>query len=113
MSRKDDVVRNFMTLPAVTAIESEKILTLLEQAVSYGFEQGESFGKYEALAEKQNEKMPKAVTQSENDKVWREELESIRKDDNAMSLSLSSVQWKIVHLLYLIVEILLVRKNGD
>lgn len=112
MSRKDDVVRTFMKLPVVTAIESEKILTLLEQAVNYGFEQGESFGKYGAFVEKQNKKMTEAIIQPANDKVWREELENIRKDDNAMNLNLSSVQWKIVHLLYLIVDILLVRKNG-
>ena len=111
MRRKDEVVRNFMTLPAVRAIESERILTLLEQAVNYGFEQGESFGKFGALVEKQNDKITKAITQSENDKAWREELEGIRKDDNAMNLSLTSVQWKIVHLLYLIVEILLARKQ--
>lgn len=112
MSRKDDVVSNFMKFPAVTVIESEKILTLLEQAVSYGFEQGESFGKYGAFIKKQNEKLAEEIIQPENDKAWREELENIRKDDNAMNPNLSSVQWKIVHLLYLIVEILLVRKNG-
>ena len=64
MSRKDDVVRHFMTLPAVTAIESERILTLLEQAVNYGFEQGESFGRYIAFAEKQNEQLLRVIAET-------------------------------------------------
>lgn len=106
MSRKEDVVRHFMGLPAVTAIESEKILTLLEQAVNFGFEQGESYGKYGAFIEKQNEKMAEAIIQPENDRAWKGQLEEIKKDTDTPDLI------KQTELLELIAEILLVRKNG-
>lgn len=106
MDRKEDVVRHFMELPAVTVIESEKILTLLEQAVNYGFEQGESFGKYGAYIEKQNEKMAEAIIQPENDRVWREKLDNIMKSEDVVPWAQQTVQ-----LLALIAEILLVRKN--
>ena len=107
MSRKDDVVKHFMGLPAVTAIESEKILTLLEQAVNYGFEQGESFGKYGAFVEKQNEKIAQAIIQPENDRAWKEKLEAIQKDEN-----ITNPNWKSEMLLELIAEMILYRRNG-
>jgi hypothetical protein len=107
MDRKEDVVRHFMKLPAVTVIESEKILTLLEQAVNYGFEQGESFGKYGAYIEKQNEKMAEAIIHPENDRVWREKLDNIMTSEDVVPWAQQTVQ-----LLALIAEILLVRKNG-
>ena len=47
---------------------------LLSEAVRYGFEQGESFGKYEVFIGKQNEKIAEAIIQPENDKMWQKEL---------------------------------------
>ena len=112
MSRKEDVVIHFMSLPDVTAIESEKLLTLLEQAVNFGFEQGERFGKYGAYVEKQNERIIKELIQPENDRVCRAKLEDIMKDSRECTSRLS-LESKTVQLLGLITEILLVRKNGS
>lgn len=106
MSRKEDVVRNFMSFPAVTVIESEKILTLLKQAVSYGFEHGESFGKYGAFVKKQNERIAEAIIQPENDRVWREQLEEIKKDTDTHDLI------KQTELLELIAEMILYRRGS-
>lgn len=111
MSRKDDVVNNFMKFPAVTVIESEKILTLLEQAVSYGFEQGESFGKYGAFIKKQNEKLAEEIIQPENDRAWKKELDDIMKD--CRNTTCRSNESKTVRLLGLIAEMILYTRRGD
>ncbi len=110
MNRKDDVVRNFMNFPAVTVIESEKILTLLKQAVSYGFEQGESFGKYGAFIEKQNDKIAEAIIQPENDRAWQKELDDIMKD--CRNTTCRSNESKTVRLLALIAEMILYRRGN-
>ena len=107
MSRKDDVVKHFMGLPAVTAIESEKILTLLEQAVSFGFEQGESFGKYQKYAE---DVQNKYLIQPENDRAWQKELEDIMKD--CRNTTCRSNESKTVRLLALIAEMILYTRRG-
>ncbi len=110
MNRKDDVVRNFMNFPAVTVIESEKILTLLKQAVSYGFEQGESCGKYGAFIEKQNDKIAEAIIQPENDRAWQKELDDIMKD--CRNTTCRSNESKTVRLLALIAEMILYRRGN-
>ena len=107
MSRKDDVVKHFMGLPAVTAIESEKIITLLEQAVSFGFEQGESFGKYQKYAE---DVQNRYLIQPENDRAWQKELEDIMKD--CRNTTCSSNENKTVRLLGLIAEMILYTRRG-
>ena len=76
---------------------------MLSEAIKYGFEQGESFGKYEKYAEKV---VAECLIQPENDRAWKEQLEEIKKDTNTHDLI------KQTELLELIVEILLVRKNG-
>lgn len=104
MSRKDDVVKHFMGLYAVRAIESEKILTLLEQAVNFGFEQGESYGKYGAYIEKQNEKIAEAIIQPENDRVWERELAELRAKCRESNLE--------GRILLMIAEMILYRRRG-
>ena len=111
MSRVDDVINNFIHIRGCAGLEEDS-KELLSDAVRYGFQQGESFGKYGAYIEKQNERRIEVLIQPENDRIWREKLENIRKYDNDTNLKASSIQWKIIQLLYLIVEILLVRKNG-
>ena len=110
MSRREDVANNFMNLDMVQSITSKHIKSIIRYAVNYGFKQGESFGKYGAYIEKQNEKMTEAIIQPENDRVWQKELDDIMKD--CRNATCRSNESKTVRLLGLIVEILLVRKNG-
>lgn len=74
---------------------------MLSEAIKYGFEQGESFGRYEKYAEKV---MNKYVIQPENDRVWKEELEAIQKDTDMHDLI------KQTKLLSLIAEMILYRR---
>lgn len=104
MSRVDDVIYNFMNLDMVQSITSKHIKNIIRYAVNYGFEQGESYGKYGAYIEKQNERIAEAIIQPENDRAWREELDKIKEQLPPADLRGS--------LLVLIAEILLVRKNG-
>ena len=76
---------------------------MLNEAIKYGFEQGESFGRYEQYAERvQNE----CLIQPENDRAWREQLEAIQKDTD-MHDSI-----KRTKLLELIAEMILYRRIG-
>lgn len=108
MNRKEDVIGNFMSLGITQTITSQHIKNIVRYAVGYGFEQGKSFGKYEAYVEKQNEKITEAIIQPENDKVWREKLDNIMKSKDVVPWAQQTAE-----LLGLIAEILLVRKNGD
>ena len=76
---------------------------MLNEAIKYGFEQGESFGRQVKYAEKVTDE---CFIQPENDRAWREKLEEIEKDTDTHDLI------KQTELLELIAEILLVRKNG-
>ena len=107
MSRKEDVINHFMRLDMTQAITSEHIKNIIKYAVGYGFEQGESYGKYGAYIEKQNEKIAEAIIQPENDRVWRERLDDIMKSKDVIPWAQQTVD-----LLGLIAEILLVQKNG-
>lgn len=104
MGRKEDVINNFMSIGMVQTIKSQHIKNIVRYAVGYGFEHGESFGKYGAYIKKQNEKIAEAIIQPENDKVLREKLDKIKEQ-------LAPTNYEC-QLLSLIAEILLVRKNG-
>ena len=73
--------------------------------MGYGFEHGESFGKYEKYAD---EVVDKYLIQPENDKAWKEQLEAIQKDK-----SITNPNWKSEKLLELIAEMILYRRKGD
>ena len=77
---------------------------MLNEAIKYGFEQGESFGKQVKYAEKV---MNECLIQPENDRAWREQLETIQKDEN-----ITNPAWKSEKLLELIAEMILYRRNG-
>ena len=104
MSRKEDVIKNFMSLGIVEAITSKHIKNVIKYAVGYGFEHGESFGKYEKYAD---EVVDKYLIQPKNDRAWKEQLEAIQKDTDTHDLI------KQTKLLGLIAEMILYRKNGD
>ena len=106
MSRVDDVIYNFIYTRGCSGL-NEDSKKLLSDAVRYGFEQGESFGRYAKYAEKVE---AKHLIQPENDRVWQKELDDIMKD--CRNTTCRSNESKTVRLLGLIVEILLVRKNG-
>lgn len=103
MSRVDDVVQNFIYTRGCAGL-NEDSKKLLSDAVRYGFEQGESLGKYGAFIEKQNEKIAEAIIQPENDKAWKRELEDIKS-----SIASGNIQAK---LLALIAEMILYRRRG-
>ena len=109
MSRVDDVINNFIYTHGCANLneDSKKILS---DAVRYGFEQGESSGKYRAFIEKQNEKIAEAIIQPENDKVWQKELDDIMKD--CRNVTCCSAENKQVRLLGLIAEMILYRRRG-
>ena len=80
---------------------------MLSEAIKYGFEQGESFGKYVKYAEKvQNE----CLIQPENDRAWKKELDEIMQ--NCRNITCNSNESKTVRLLGLIAEMILYRRNG-
>lgn len=106
MAREDDVVYSFMQ----TLNETRFTLATIDRAVRYGFQQGESFGKYGAYVEKQNDKIAEAIIQPENDKLWRKELDDIMKD--CRNVTCRSNEAKTVRLLGLIAEMILYRRNG-
>ena len=71
---------------------------MLNEAIKYGFEQGESFGKYEKYAENvEND----CLIKPENVRAWKEELEEIKKDTDTHDLI------KQTELLELIAEMIL------
>lgn len=100
MSRVDDVIWNFIYNNGCSGL-NEDSKKLLSDAVRYGFEQGESFGRYAKYAEKVEAEY---LIQPENDRTWREKLEEIEGH-------LSPTNYEC-QLLAMIAEILLVRKNG-
>lgn len=110
MSRKEDVINNFMSLGMVQTITSKHIKNIIKYAVGYGFEQGESYGKYGAFIKEQNDKIAKAIIQSENDRAWQKELEDIMKD--CRNTTCRSNESKTIRLLGLIAEMILCRRNG-
>ena len=106
MSREDDVVYSFMQ----TLNETRFTLATIDRAVRYGFQQGESFGKYGAYIEKQNDKIAEAIIQTENDDMWKKELNEIMAD--CRNTTCRSNEAKTVRLLGLIAEMLLYRRCG-
>lgn len=109
MTRVDDVVNNFIMTHGCAGLEEDS-KKLLSDAVRYGFGQGESFGKYGAFIEKQNEKIAEAIIQPENDKMWQKELDDIMKD--CRNVTCRSAENKQVRLLGLIAEMILYRRRG-
>lgn len=102
MSRVDDVINNFILTRGCAGL-NEDSKKLLSDAVRYGFEQGESFGKYVKYAEKVQAEY---LIQPENDRAWQEELEAIQKDTDTHDLI------KQTKLLGLIAEMILYRRRG-
>ena len=72
---------------------------MLAEAIKYGFEQGESFGRYERYAENV---VNDCLIKPENIRAWKEQLESIKKDTDT-----TNPAWKSYWLLELIAEMLL------
>lgn len=62
MARVDDVVFNYLHLPR-NAVQNECIKGALEDAVRYGFQQGESFGKYARYIGEVNEEIAREIFQ--------------------------------------------------
>ena len=77
---------------------------LLTEAIKYGYEQGESFGKYEKYAEEVTDKF---IIQPENDRAWKKELDEIMQD--CRNITCNSNESKTVRLLGLIAEMILYR----
>lgn len=107
MSRVDDVIHNYLSLHGITDPIHCGLIDEISKAIRYGFEQGESYGKYGAYIEKQNDKIAEAIIQPENDRAWKEQLEAIQKDENT-----TNPAWKSERLLELIAEMILYRRNG-
>lgn len=110
MGRKEDVVNNFMSIGMVQTIKSQHIKNIVRYAVGYGFEHGESFGKYGAFIEKQNDKIAEAIIQPENDRAWQKELDDIMRD--CRNTTCRSNESKTVRLLGLIAEMILYARRG-
>ena len=71
MARIDDVVFNYLHLPK-NAVQNDCIKRALEDAVRYGFQQGESFGKYAKYAgEVQNEIAREVFQETKRQRVIR------------------------------------------
>ena len=83
------------------------IENMLAEAIKYGYEQGESVGKYEKYAEHVTDKF---LIQPENDRAWKEELDEIMQD--CRNITCNTNESKTVRLLGLIAEILLYRGRG-
>lgn len=79
---------------------------LLTEAIKYGYEQGESFGKYQKYAEQVTDKF---LIQPENDRAWKKELDEIMQ--NCRNVTCNTNESKTVRLLGLIAEMLLYRGN--
>lgn len=106
MSRVDDVIYNFIYTRGCAGL-NEDSRKLLSDAVRYGFEQGESFGKYVKYEEKVQAEY---LIQPENDRAWQEELDDIMKD--CRNVTCRSAENKQVRLLGLIAEMILYRRRG-
>lgn len=71
MARIDDVVFNYLSLP-VNKDFTEEAKRKLEEAVRYGFQEGESFGKYERyVGEAQKEIVREVFQETKRQKVIR------------------------------------------
>lgn len=79
---------------------------MLTEAIQYGYEQGESFGRYEKYAEQVTDKF---VIQPENDRAWKKELDEIMQ--NCRNVTCNSNESKTVRLLGLIAEMILYRRS--
>lgn len=77
---------------------------LLTEAIKYGYEQGESFGRYQKYAEQVTDKF---LIQPENDRAWKKELDEIMQ--NCRNVTCNSNESKTVRLLGLIAEMILYR----
>lgn len=106
MSRVDDVIYNFIHTRGCAGL-NEDSRKLLSDAVRYGFEQSERFGKYVKYAEKVQAEY---LIQPENDRAWQEELDDIMKD--CRNVTCRSAENKQVRLLGLIAEMILYRRRG-
>lgn len=106
MSRVDDVVNSYLSSHGITDSIHCGLIDEISKAIKYGFAQGESFGKYGAYIEKQNEKIAEAIIQTENDRAWQEQLETIQKDTE------EQVNVRQLRILSLIAEMLLYRRRG-
>lgn len=84
---------------------------MLSEAIKYGYEQGESFGRYEKYAEYAEQVTNKYLIQPENDRAWKKELDDIMRD--CSNTTCRSNESKTVRLLGLIAEMILYRRNGD
>lgn len=102
MSREDDVVYSFMQ----TIDKNRFTLETIDRAVRYGFQQGESFGKYVKYAEKVQDE---CLIQPENDRAWQKELDNIM---DCRNVTCYSNEAKTVRLLGLIAEMILYRRRG-
>lgn len=74
---------------------------MLAEAIKFGFEQGESFGRYEKYAE---DVVNDCLIKPENKRAWKEELEEIKKDTDTHDLI------KQTELLELIAEMILYKR---
>jgi len=106
MARVDDVIYNFIYTRGCAGL-NEDSKKLLSDAVRYGFEQGESFGRYEKYAEKVTNE---CLIQPENDRAWKKELDEIMRD--CRNTTCRSNEAKTVRLLGLIAEMILYRRRG-
>ena len=75
---------------------------MLSEAIKYGFEQGESFGRYEKYAEKV---MDEYLIQPENERAWEKELAELRERCSKVNLE--------GRILLTIAEMILYRRKGD
>ena len=106
--RKEDLIKQYLTRDdVVEACKFPNVFTVVYNALDLAFDQGESFGKYEKYAEKVADKY---LIQPENDRAWQKELDDIMKD--CRNTTCRSNESKTVHLLGLIAEIILYRRNG-
>ena len=110
MSRVDDVIQNYLNTTGLCVL-SDRTKKHIADAVRYGFNQGVSFGKYEAYCHEQNDKIAEAILQPINDEYWQKELESITKDLDKCTTYIS-FETKQTKLMALIAEMILYTRRG-
>ena len=106
MARVDDVIKHYLDDTGLCLL-TERTKKHIADAVRYGFDQGESFGRYEKYAEKVEAEY---LIQPENDRAWQKELEEILAD--CRNVTCRSNEAKTVRLLGLIAEMILYRRRG-
>ena len=104
MARIDDVIHNYLSLHGITDPIHCGLIDEISKAIRYGFEQGESFGRYEKYAEKVTDEY---LIQPENDSAWEEQLNKIMEDEDNVPYAKQTVD-----LLGLIAEMILYRRIG-